>query len=105
MLKDDSETTAKNMTSIFTDHRVRQFYDSNKLSGKIIAEGLGWEGMVAWDIYLFYPAGSVWAAIPPASRYWMHQIKESWADRDRFHTGDDLLNELSTAMKRLTDDY
>jgi hypothetical protein len=101
MLLGDSEATAKDKAEIFNDHRVCQFYDPDKLSGKAIAKSVGWEGMVAWDIYLFYPNGSVWSDFPPTPQYWMHQLEESWADRDRFHTGDDLANELFNAMKRL----
>ena len=67
-----------------------------------MAKGLGLEGPVAWDIYLFYASGSGWTDGPPAPTDWMHQLPPSWADPARLHTGDDLVEELHKAMKRLT---
>jgi hypothetical protein len=32
----------------------------------------------------------------------MHQLKETWADRDRLRTGHDLVKGLETAMSKLT---
>jgi hypothetical protein len=100
-LSDDSEQTAQKATAMFKDHRVAQFYDSKKSSGKVIANLLGWTGQVAWDIYLFYEAGVEWVNTTPQPAYWMHQLKDSWADKTHFRTGDDLVNELLNAMTKL----
>jgi len=86
---------------MFNDPRVSHFYDSDKHLGKAIAICLGWTGKVAWDIYLFYEAGVEWDKTPPQPSYWMHQLTDSWADREHYHTGDDLVNELFMTMKRL----
>jgi hypothetical protein len=102
MLPGDSEVTAKEKAVIFNDARVRQFYDPDQRSGKTIAENLGYDGKVAWDIYLFYQSGDEWIKAPPTPAYWMHQISESWASRSHFHTGDDLLKELYIAAKKIT---
>jgi hypothetical protein len=101
MLPGDSEVTAKEKAVIFKDPRVRQFYDPDQLSGKAIAESLGYNGKVAWDIYLFFAAGDEWIQNPPVPNCWMHQISENWASRSHFHTGDDLLKELYTAAKKI----
>jgi hypothetical protein len=54
---------------------------------------------VAWDIYLFYEAGSRWIDGPPAPAHFAHQLPGESA---HFRTGDDLVRELREAMKRLT---
>ena len=101
MLPGDSESSAKESARIFRDHRVRQFYDPNQYAGRAIAERVGWRGRVAWDIYLFYPPGAEWDKRPPTPSVWMHQLRETWADREHFHSGDDLVRTLFETMKRL----
>ena len=88
---------------MFKDHRVVHFYDSKQRSGKAIANRLGWTGQVAWDIYLFYEAGTKWSNTAPQPAYWMHQLKDSWAHKTHFRTGDALVNELLNAMTKLLD--
>ena len=102
-LSGDSEQTAKKAAAMFQDHRVAHFYDSNKSSGKAIANRLGWTGQVAWDIYLFYEAGVEWTKTEPPPAYWMHQLKDSWADKAHFRTGDGLVKELLNVMTKLLD--
>ena len=86
---------------MFKDHRVVQFYDSKQCSGKVIANCLGWTGQVAWDIYLFYEAGVEWSNAAPQPAHWMHQLKDTWADRDRLRTGHALVEGLESAMSIL----
>jgi hypothetical protein len=102
-LSGDSEQIAKTAAAMFKDHRVAHFYDSKKSSGKAIANRLGWTGQVAWDIYLFYEAGVGWANTAPKPACWMHQLKDSWAHKEHFRTGDGLVNELLNAMTKLLD--
>ena len=85
----------------FKDPRIHHFYDPNKRSGAAIADCLGYMDRVAWDIYLFYTAGATWIETPPAPAAWMHQLSETWLDREHYHKGDDLIRELSLAMQRL----
>ena len=101
MLPGDSEATAKEKAVMFNDPRVRQFWDPDQRSGKAIAKSLGYDGNVAWDIYLFYQSSDKWIETPPAPACWMHQISENWASRSHFHTGDDLINELYAAAKNI----
>jgi len=101
MLPDDTEASAKKSASMFNDPRVHHFFDSDKHSGKAIANRLGWTGKVAWDIYLFYEAGVEWANTAPQPAYWMHQLKDSWAHKAHFRTGDGLVKELLNAMTKL----
>jgi hypothetical protein len=103
MLPDDTEASAKKSASMLNDPRVHHFYDPDKHSSKAIANRLGWTGKVAWDIYLFYEAGVEWANTAPRPAYWMHQLKDSWAHKEHFRTGDDLVNELLNAMTKLLD--
>ena len=101
MLPGDSEITAREKAAIFNDPRVRQFWDPGQLSGKAVAEALGYKGRVAWDIYLFYTPGSKWDEYPPEPAGWMHQISDGWADRDHFFTGDDLVEKLHDMARGL----
>jgi len=94
MLPGDTEITAKEKAVIFNDARIRQFWDPHQLSGKAIAEALGYKGRVAWDVYLFYTPESKWVEHPPAPAGWMHQISQGWADQNHFFTGDDLVKKL-----------
>ena len=94
MLPEDSEKKAKSSSGIFSDTHVTQFYDPNQLSGKAVADILGWAGKTAWDIYLFYPAGPEWNQHPPLPAEWVHQLKDDWADQENFRTGGDLVDSL-----------
>ena len=94
MLPGDSEAIAREKAVIFDDPRVHQFWDPNQLSGKAVAEALGYKGRIAWDIYLFYPPGCQWQKHPPQPADWMHQISAGWADRGHFYTGEELGRKL-----------
>lgn len=41
------------------------FWDGETRLGREIGRGLGVEGWVAWDIYLFYPPEAVWTDAGP----------------------------------------
>ena len=97
----DSRNAAEKASRIFNDHRICQFYDSQQLSGRAVADSLGWQGRVAWDIYLFYNTGSRWNETPPAPIDWMHQLKDPWADTERQRLGDDLVQGLGLSMTKL----
>ena len=101
MLAEDSEKKAKSSSVIFSDMHVTQFYDPNLLSGKAVANSLGWTGKTAWDIYLFYPAGSEWSQHPPLPGEWVHQLKDDWADRKHFRTGSDLVDSLHRFAEKI----
>ena len=85
-----------------SDARIKHFYDSNRSVGKTIANSVGWQGHVAWDIYLFYKPTITWTQTLPKPEYWMHQLSDAWAKNDQYRTGDDLKNELSVSIQKLT---
>ena len=100
-LSADSKKAAETSARTFNDPRIFQFYDPQQLSGRAVSDSLGWQGRVAWDIYLFYTTGSQWNEMPPVPFDWMHQLTDHWANPDRLHMGDDLVRELANSMKKL----
>ena len=98
MLADDSLKAALPSVKYLNDKRFRHFYDPDQSFGKEIARSVGWEGHVAWDIYLFYRPQAVWKALMPEPTHWMHQLEDSWADKTHFHTGDGLVNAFLYSM-------
>ncbi len=84
-----------------SDKRFTHYYDPDQIVGKEIANRIGWDGHVAWDIYLFYEPHADWNKIAPKPIYRMHQLRDSWADKEHFHTGDSLVKELLNAMTKL----
>ncbi len=62
---------------------------------------MGWHGKVAWDIYLFYGLAAKWTAAPPKPEFWMHQLRDDWAKKDQYRTGDDLKNGLFVSMEKM----
>jgi hypothetical protein len=69
--------------------------------GRVIANNVGWSENVAWDIYLFYLPTDKWTDTPPDPKYWMHQLKDDWATKETYRTGDDLKEALSASMEKL----
>jgi hypothetical protein len=98
MLDNDSIEAALPSVENLSDKRFRHFYDQNRIVGKEIAKSIGWGGHVAWDIYLFYAPYTTWNNVPPAPEHWMHQLKDSWAHKEHYFRGDDLVEALSNAM-------
>ncbi len=102
MLPSDNEQAAREQSGMFSDPRVKQFWDPNRLSGIAYSRDVfpGWlkdavealppnhmlRGALSnraddppqerplWDIALFYNAGAQWNSRPPAATYWMKQI-------------------------------
>ncbi|MBT8350465.1 MAG: hypothetical protein KJO26_04430 [Deltaproteobacteria bacterium] len=102
MLPEDSLEAALPTIKLLNDDRIQHFYDPNQISGKEIATSVGWDGHVAWDIYLFYPPTMEWEDVPPKPITWMHQVSDDWAKTKHYHTGDDLKRELTFALESLT---
>jgi hypothetical protein len=102
MLVADSADAAQAASALVSDPRVRHFYDPDRRVGQAIAESVGGRGQVAWDTYLFYPAGGEWQATPPQPATWAHQLtREVWADPGRYRGGGGLLDALCAAMREL----
>ena len=102
MLPEDGVETAERAARRFDDTWVEQFYDARHHAGKAIAAELGGPGEIAWDIYLFYPAGSLWQDAPPLPEAWMHQLSASWAQAAHRRCGAELTEHLHSTMDRLT---
>ena len=101
ILEKDNLDAALPSVKALSDHRINHFYDTNKTVGKIIADSVGWNGNIAWDIYLFYLPRVKWADTPPTSVFWMHQLKDEWATKSTYRTGVDLGKELTASMDNL----
>jgi hypothetical protein len=101
ILDKDTLDAAIPSVKFLSDPRIKHFYDDNKIVGITIADSVGWKGNVAWDIYLFYRPLEEWTETPPKPTYWMHQLTDNWATRDRYRTGSDLKSELLMSMEKL----
>ena len=101
ILEKDTFDAAMPSVKALSDDRINHFYDRHKTVGKTIANSVGWNGNVAWDIYLFYGPTVKWTEAPPKPEFWMHQLTDDWAEKDQYRTGDDLKNELSVSMEKL----
>ncbi len=102
MLPFDNAVSAALAARGIKDRRVRHFHDPHKRAGRALAAGLGSRDKVAWDMYLFYDKNSQWTEPFPAPTRWVHQLSADWADRDRYRTGDALIEALTAAMRELT---
>ena len=102
ILDNDSIEAASSSVKNLNDNRFRHFYDQDQIVGKEIATSVGWDGHVAWDIYLFYTPHAGWNNSPPAPKSWVHQLKDGWAHKAHFRRGDDLVKALSDAMTTLS---
>ncbi len=100
MLQSDSEAEAHEAAHHFSDPRVHQFYDGQRIFGKAVAASLGHPDEVAWDMYLFYERRVQWATLPPMPMEWAHQLDPGWADPTRFRWGDALTDELHRTINR-----
>jgi hypothetical protein len=101
ILDKDNLAAAFPSAKFLNDSRVQHFYDTNKLVGKAIADSVEWQGNIAWDIYLFYISSMRWNDLPPNPKYWMHQLNDDWATKEKYRTGENLKNQLFISMKQL----
>lgn len=61
MLGPDDRDGAVEMSRMYADKPIPQFWDGERLLGKEVSRSLGVDrAKVAWDIYLFYPPGAEW---------------------------------------------
>ena len=101
ILDQDNVDAAIPTAKAFSDDRVHHYFDANRDVGKTIANSVGWQGNIAWDIYLFYEPTLNWTNVPPLPTCWMHQLKDPWSTSERYRTGADLKNELSASMEKM----
>ncbi len=95
MLPGDSARAARAATALVADTRAHHYFDPDRRAGRAIANRMGGEGKIAWDIYLFFPPGVTWEDEPPLPAEWAHQLGDAaWADPARCHRGDGLVAAL-----------
>lgn len=77
MLVTDSLQAANECETRFSDRRLRQFWDEHRILGQLLSQTLKLKAAVAWDVYLIYPPDHPWnMELPPAPKFWMHQLDE-----------------------------
>ena len=61
--------------SLAPDPRIRHYWDESDDLGAAYEAVLPTTGESAWDVYMLYRSGVVWAsAQPPKPDFWMHQL-------------------------------
>ena len=88
MLPADNVEAALQRELMFSDPRVRQYWDPDRIFGQLLSQTLNLTISIAWDIYLLFPPNHPWnAELPPAPEIWMHQQNENmslYLDAARF---------------------
>lgn len=77
MLMTDNVYAANEREARFSDPRVVQFWDPDRIIGQLLSKTLKLRALIAWDMYLVYPPEHPWdAELPPMPAFWMHQLDE-----------------------------
>lgn len=77
MLVTDSLHAAHQREIKFSDIRVQQYWDPNRILGQLLSQTLNLKESIAWDVYLVYPPDHIWdTELPPKPEFWMHQLNE-----------------------------
>ncbi|MFQ5944915.1 MAG: hypothetical protein ACE5NC_01520 [Anaerolineae bacterium] len=96
MLRTDRREKAERAAQMIRDPRVQHFHDPERRAGRAVAQSLGADGPIAWDMYLFYPQDAAWEADPPTPTQWIHQLwGRRWADPSRYRRGKALREALA----------
>jgi hypothetical protein len=77
MLVTDSLDAANQRAIKFSDPRIQQFWDPERILGRLLSRTLNLKESIAWDVYLIYPPNHIWdTELPPTPEFWMHQLNE-----------------------------
>jgi hypothetical protein len=77
MLATDDLDAADQREITFSDPRVKQFWDPDRIMGRLLSRTLNLKAPIAWDVYLLYPPDHAWdTELPPEPAFWMHQLDE-----------------------------
>ena len=115
ILDDDDLKSAATISHTLKDPRVRHFHDLDQLLGKAIADALSanetkawWESTcksksrIAWEFYMVFDSSITWHQDKtPVPATYIHQLPRkyfSWADAERYHTGDDFIAALNSMI-------
>ena len=87
MLPTDHLTLAIQRELMFSDVRMKQFWDPDRKFGLLLSRTLDLLISVAWDVYLLYAPDHPWEEeFPPSPEFWVHQQNEEmslYLDPDR----------------------
>jgi hypothetical protein len=99
MLAADGLNAALAQEAYFQEARIRQYWDVERFFGRLAAQSLELVAPIAWDIYLLYYPGTIWAGEKmPIPEFWMHQLDER---PDRFLDPARLMAEVQEAIQAL----
>ena len=77
MLQTDSVDTAIQRELNFSDARLKQLWNPERIFGSVISQTLHLQISIARDVYLLYPPDHRWdAELPLTPEFWMHQQDE-----------------------------
>ena len=77
MLATDNLDAADQREITFSDPRMKQFWDPDRILGRLLSRTLSLKTPIAWDVYLIYPPNHPWdTELPPMPDFWMHQLDE-----------------------------
>ena len=77
MLVTDSLDVANQREIKFSDPRVQQYRDQDRVLGQLLSQTLNLKESIAWDVYLIYLPNHIWdTELPPKPEFWMHQLNE-----------------------------
>ena len=77
MLATDNFDAANQREITFSDPHVKQFWDPDRILGRLLSRILYLKACIAWDVYLLYPPDHAWdTELPPEPAFWMHQLDE-----------------------------
>ena len=77
MLPADNLESAVQRELVFSDTRVKQLWDPERIFGRLLSQTLNLTIPIAWDVYLLYLPEHPWnTELPPAPEFWMHQQDE-----------------------------
>lgn len=78
MLVTDSVFAASVCKARFSDSRLKQFWDPERIFGQLLSQTLNLKESIAWDVYLIYSPEHPWdTQLPPVPAFWMHQLNEN----------------------------
>jgi hypothetical protein len=77
MLAVDDLDAAIEQEALFQDERIYQYWDGERILGRMVSQTLILSDLIAWDIYLLYFPGAIWKGDRiPIPDFWMHQLNE-----------------------------
>ncbi len=77
MLDTDNLEAANEREAQFSDPRVKQLWDKDRIWGRLLSQAFNLKGCIAWDVCLVYLLNHSWnGELPPMPNFWMHPLDE-----------------------------